>query len=206
MYPICCTVSGDPDLRTWRKLYRCKSESPVAGKVRNGARPALWSGTNKNRNVITGPLARPFARLLAPLTVSQARGKVNDSTSQNQAVLNHRGAAVSIHLLVKNKTVLWSLFFAVSAYELPPKTFMTMTTTTTTTKTTGATTTTIDNSNDNSNENDNDINSDCGDVDNADDDNNADANGDKLTAMTTTTTMTRILRILAFEAKNRIPP
>ena len=29
---------------------------------------ALWSGTNKNRDVSTGPLARPFARSLAPLT------------------------------------------------------------------------------------------------------------------------------------------
>ena len=28
----------------------------------------LWSGTYKNRDVSTGPLARPFARLLAPLT------------------------------------------------------------------------------------------------------------------------------------------
>ena len=34
---------------------------------------ALWSETNKNRDVSTGPLARPFARSLAPLT----RGKVN---------------------------------------------------------------------------------------------------------------------------------
>ena len=29
---------------------------------------ALWSGTNKNRVVTTGPLARPFACSLAPLT------------------------------------------------------------------------------------------------------------------------------------------
>ena len=29
---------------------------------------ALWSGTNKNRDVSTGPLARTFARSLAPLT------------------------------------------------------------------------------------------------------------------------------------------
>ena len=29
---------------------------------------ALWSGTNKNRDVSTGPLARPFARSLALLT------------------------------------------------------------------------------------------------------------------------------------------
>ena len=40
------------------------------GKIRTGA---LWSGTNRNRDVSTGPLARPFARSLAPLT----RGKVN---------------------------------------------------------------------------------------------------------------------------------
>ena len=33
---------------------------------------ALWSGTNKNREVSTGPLARPFARSLAPLTRSLA--------------------------------------------------------------------------------------------------------------------------------------
>ena len=33
---------------------------------------ALWSGTNKNRDVSTGPLARPFARLLATLTRSLA--------------------------------------------------------------------------------------------------------------------------------------
>ena len=32
----------------------------------------LWSGTNKNRDVSTGPLARPFARSLAPLTRSLA--------------------------------------------------------------------------------------------------------------------------------------
>ena len=29
---------------------------------------ALWSGKNKNRDVSTRPLARPFARSLAPLT------------------------------------------------------------------------------------------------------------------------------------------
>ena len=32
----------------------------------------LWSGTNKNRDVSTGPLARPFACSLAPLTHSLA--------------------------------------------------------------------------------------------------------------------------------------
>ena len=33
---------------------------------------ALWSGTNKNTDVSTGSLARPFARSLAPLTHSLA--------------------------------------------------------------------------------------------------------------------------------------
>ena len=33
-----------------------------------GLGSALWSGTNKNRDVSTGPLARPFAHSLAPLT------------------------------------------------------------------------------------------------------------------------------------------
>ena len=33
---------------------------------------ALWSGTSKNRDVSTGPLARPFACSLAPLTRSLA--------------------------------------------------------------------------------------------------------------------------------------
>ena len=36
------------------------------------ATKALWSETNMNRDVSTGPLARPFARLLAPLTRSLA--------------------------------------------------------------------------------------------------------------------------------------
>ena len=32
---------------------------------------ALWSGTNKNRNVSTGPLASPFARGESELLMSQ---------------------------------------------------------------------------------------------------------------------------------------
>ena len=35
---------------------------------------ALWSGTNKNRDVSTGPLARLFARSVALLTRSLAPG------------------------------------------------------------------------------------------------------------------------------------
>ena len=42
--------------------------------VGGGLEIPLLSGTNKNRDVSTGPLARPLARSLAPLT----RRKVND--------------------------------------------------------------------------------------------------------------------------------
>ena len=50
--------------------------SPIksdAVAMSSGAAVVLWSGTNKYRDVSTGPLARPFARSLAPLT----RGKEN---------------------------------------------------------------------------------------------------------------------------------
>jgi len=53
---------------------------------------AQWSGTIKNQDVRTGPLARPFACSLAPLTHfahSLARGKVSNLTSQFHLVLNH---------------------------------------------------------------------------------------------------------------------
>ena len=39
-------------------------------KVEQDKRATHWSGTNKNRDVSTGPLARPIARSLAPLTRS----------------------------------------------------------------------------------------------------------------------------------------
>ena len=44
----------------------------LARNAISGATGALWSGTNRNRDVSTGPLARPFARSLAPLTRSLA--------------------------------------------------------------------------------------------------------------------------------------
>ena len=58
---------------------------------------ALWSGTNKNRNESAGPLARPFAHSLAPLTRSLAcslrsipRSWVSEFLkSQNDLVLSH---------------------------------------------------------------------------------------------------------------------
>ena len=46
--------------------WHAEPRAPV--RVRVCAPSALWSGTNKNRDVSTGPLARPFTRSLAPLT------------------------------------------------------------------------------------------------------------------------------------------
>ena len=86
-------------------------------RIRNGRRDAaLWSGINKNRDVSTGPLARPFARtahslacsglpaLLAPsaaLTRSLAHSirslphswKSELLMSQNDLVLSHSAPA-----------------------------------------------------------------------------------------------------------------
>ena len=53
---------------------------------------ALWSGTNKNRDVSIRPLARPISRSLAPLTHSLAHEKVNELMSQNDLVLSHSAA------------------------------------------------------------------------------------------------------------------
>ena len=47
-------------------------DAAAAAHAEAAAAAALWSGTNKNRDVSTGPLARPFAHLLAPLTRSLA--------------------------------------------------------------------------------------------------------------------------------------
>ena len=79
------------------------------------ATAAQWSKTAKNTDFSTGPRAHPFTRSLAPLTPSLApdcslcarpplrsltlslahslaRGKVNDSMSQNNLVLSHSAA------------------------------------------------------------------------------------------------------------------
>ena len=63
----------------------------------DGDDDALWSGINKNRDVSTGPLARPFALSLAPLTRSVARSlrslpglwESELLMSQNDLVLSH---------------------------------------------------------------------------------------------------------------------
>ena len=93
--------------------------SPISGggggRQRSGGAGALWSVTNKNRDVSTGPLARQLARSLAPLTHllarhcslrsraplrslirflthfthSLTRGTMNDLMSQNDLVLSY---------------------------------------------------------------------------------------------------------------------
>ena len=60
-------VSCQRKQRSWREREIMESDLPLSSTI------SLWSRTNKNRDVSTGPLARPFARLLALLT----RGKVN---------------------------------------------------------------------------------------------------------------------------------
>ena len=48
---------------------RNRGMSPFVAASHTGL---LWSGTNKNQDISTGPFARPFARSLAPLTHSLA--------------------------------------------------------------------------------------------------------------------------------------
>ena len=90
------------------------------GGDRSGGDSALWYRTAMNRNLITRPLARPFARSLTPLThfpaphcllcsrallrsfirllahslTPEPVGKGNDSMSQYHALLNHSVAAL----------------------------------------------------------------------------------------------------------------
>ena len=54
-------LAGEETRRPW-------GSKMGAGKEERKEDAALWSGTDKNRDVSTGPLARPFARSLAPLT------------------------------------------------------------------------------------------------------------------------------------------
>ena len=49
------------------------TQSPGERRVATAPTTPLWSGTNKNRDVSTGPLAHPFARSLALLTRSLPR-------------------------------------------------------------------------------------------------------------------------------------
>ena len=58
--------------KEWNKADRNKFQAQQLPYRPTSWSVALWSGTNKNRDVSTGPLARPVARLLAPLTRSLA--------------------------------------------------------------------------------------------------------------------------------------
>ena len=69
--------AGEDDDSVMEQLPPLPSLTVLVPKPKRG-RPArkqpntLWSGTNKHRDVSTGPLARAFALLLAPLTHSLA--------------------------------------------------------------------------------------------------------------------------------------
>ena len=81
----------------------------------DSAATALWSGTNKNRDVSTGPLARSFARSLAPLTHSLAP----DCSLRSRPPLRSlvRSLAHFAHSLargtVNNKMAILSVFFSI---------------------------------------------------------------------------------------------
>ena len=57
---------------TKKKIGFVLAEAPSHGFNYSFPAFALWSGTNKKRDVSTGPLARLFAHSLAPLTCSLA--------------------------------------------------------------------------------------------------------------------------------------
>ena len=72
-----CVVSSTITTAEENAIISCHEETDVSAAA---AVSALWSGTNKNRDISTGPFACPFARLLIPLTHfthSLACGKVN---------------------------------------------------------------------------------------------------------------------------------
>ena len=99
------------DLRWRQRRQRCYKNPQT-----DYSDGALWSGTNKNRDVSTGPLACPFARSLAPLTRPLAllaptaalthllarslhllprSGESEFLMSQNDLVLSHSAAAAA---------------------------------------------------------------------------------------------------------------
>ena len=72
----------------------------AASEPRHGA--ALWSGTNKNGDVSTGPLAHPFARSLAPLTRSLARSLRSLSCSWESEFLRSQDDLVVSHSVTES--------------------------------------------------------------------------------------------------------
>ena len=82
---------------------------------------ALWSGTTKNQDVSTGPLARPFARSLAPLTRSLAP----DCSLRSRPPLRSlvRSLAHFAHSLARGTVNDWmailSVFFSIFNHSAP---------------------------------------------------------------------------------------
>ena len=74
-------------------------ETNLAGGIANveSTAIALWSGTDKNRDVSTGPLTRPFARSLAPLTRSLTRSLRSLPRSWESEFLMSRNDLVLSH-------------------------------------------------------------------------------------------------------------
>ena len=70
--------------------YTCLATGKISGLI-EGERAALWSGTNKNRDVSTGPLARPFARSLRSLRSLPRSWESEFLMSQTDLVLSHSG-------------------------------------------------------------------------------------------------------------------
>ena len=101
------------------------------GNEGNVGDAALWSGTNKNRDISTGPLTRSFTRLLAPLTRSPAPDCSLCSRLPLRLLIR---SWESEFLMSQNDLVL-------SHSVLVPKTMMTTTMTKTTMTTTMTTTT-----------------------------------------------------------------
>ena len=86
--------------------------------MQSGGDRALWSGTNKNRDVSTGPLARPFARSLAPLT----RLLASDYSLRSRPLLRSRVRSLAhfAHSLARGTVndwmVIYSVFFSILAH------------------------------------------------------------------------------------------
>ena len=83
---------------------RNRGMSPFVAASHTGL---LWSGTNKNQDISTGPFARPFARSLAPLTHSLAPDCSLCSCPPLRSLL--RSLAHSAHSLARGKLNYWCL-------------------------------------------------------------------------------------------------
>ena len=66
------TEEGNDEEEKQRDENKSRISERVNVNINFGTTTALWSGSAKNQDVSTGPLARPFACSLAPLTCSLA--------------------------------------------------------------------------------------------------------------------------------------